>query len=106
MCVRAYISPALCGSVGARSIAPHGHVVAGGWGAADMTAQFKEMEQGDAGWERTERPLYVPRLSLGKVCSPPRGYRQGGKWTYRCCIVLLRLQSLNNMPCISMRAEC
>lgn len=44
-----------------------------------MTAQFKEMEQGDAGWERTERPLYVPRLSLGKVCSPPPPWLQAGR---------------------------
>lgn len=36
-------------SVSTRPITPHGHVAAGGLGAADMSAQFKEMERRDAG---------------------------------------------------------
>lgn len=40
---------ALRRSVSTRPIAPHGHVAAGGLGAADMSAQFKEMERRDAG---------------------------------------------------------
>lgn len=36
-------------SVSTRPITPHGHVAAGGLGAADMSAHFKEMERRDAG---------------------------------------------------------
>lgn len=58
--------------------------------------------EGDAVGERTLQLLYSPWRSLGKLSShpptPPHpspscpqcGYRQEGKWTYRCCIVLLR----------------
>ena len=68
----------------------------GGWGlgAADMTAQFKEMEQEmQAGSKQSGLYIHLGRAwenSAAPVFAC--GYRQGGKWTYRCCIVLLRLR--------------
>lgn len=74
----------------------------GGWGlgAADTTAQFKEIQRemqlesehcsfyihlGGA-WENSPA---IPPPHPSPSC-PQCGYRQEGKWTYRCCIVLLR----------------
>lgn len=68
-----------------------------GPGAADMTAQFKEIEE-EMQAEGEQSRLYV---LLGRAWEnsaapaaptpvPACGYRQGGKWTYRCCIVPLQ----------------
>lgn len=59
------------GSVSTRPVARHGHEVAGGLGAADTAARFKEMEQEMWAASRTERPLCFPQLSLGKLGSLP-----------------------------------
>lgn len=98
-CVRAYISPVLCGYVGAQSIAPCGHVVAGGWELLTWPPSSKRSSRRCR--LRANRAAFIfTSAEPGKTLQTPAppvsacGYRQGGKWTYRCCIVLLRLQSL------------
>lgn len=59
------------GSVSTQPVARHGHEVAGGLGAADTAARFKEMEQEMWAASRTERPLCFPQLSLGKLWNLP-----------------------------------
>lgn len=74
---------------------------------------------GDVGREQNRAAFVLPSAEPGKTREPPVSActsRQGGKWTYRCCTVLLRLWSvmclvgrgvggLNNVPYIPMTAK-
>lgn len=52
---------------------------------------------GDVGREQNRAAFVLPSAEPGKTREPPVSActsRQGGKWTYRCCTVLLRLWSV------------
>ena len=121
VCVCVCISPGCCVDLSAPSLSlPVGTWRAEWWLGAGSCWHDRTVQRdgaGDAGGQQTERPLYSPWLSLGKLCNPRlRLWLQAGRqvdlqvlhsvapapWYTRICDLL---KKRNNIPCISMRAE-
>lgn len=97
----------LFGSVGAQPIAPCGHMkvgmAAGGWEPLTWPPGSKRSRRRCS--ERGNTAAIMLTLAEpGKTLRPRRppvlacGYRQGSKWTYRCCVALLRLWIRHSLP--------